>query len=224
MAAGVRPINNIVDITNYVMLEYGQPLHAFDADKLEKGHIEVRMANEGETIVTLDGQERKLEPHMLLITDGVKPVAIAGVMGGENSEVSEGTVNLLLESAKFDGGTVRKTSRQLGLRSEASMRFEKEVDPGAVITALDRAAELIQRYAEGEVHQGIVEAGAEAAEKRVIQLSLDRLNRYLGTDLSLLEVKTIFARLHFACGDADQGLLDVEVPTRRGYYARCRLV
>ncbi|WP_127544430.1 phenylalanine--tRNA ligase subunit beta [Paenibacillus amylolyticus] len=216
MAAGVRPINNIVDITNYVMLEYGQPLHAFDADKLEKGHIEVRMANEGETIVTLDGQERKLEPHMLLITDGVKPVAIAGVMGGENSEVSEDTVNLLLESAKFDGGTVRKTSRQLGLRSEASMRFEKEVDPGAVITALDRAAELIQRYAEGEVHQGIVEAGAEAAEKRVIQLSLDRLNRYLGTDLSLLEVKTIFARLHFACGDADQGLLDVEVPTRRG--------
>nr|WP_154958263.1 phenylalanine--tRNA ligase subunit beta [Paenibacillus xylanexedens] len=216
MAAGVRPINNIVDITNYVMLEYGQPLHAFDADKLENGRIEVRMAHEGETIVTLDGQERKLEPHMLLITDGVKPVAIAGVMGGENSEVSEGTVNLLLESAKFDGGTVRKTSRQLGLRSEASLRFEKEVDPGAVITALDRAAELIQRYASGQVHQGIVQAGAEASEKRVIQMSLNRLNRYLGTDLSLLEVKTIFARLHFACGDAEQGVLDVEVPTRRG--------
>ncbi|KAA8785280.1 phenylalanine--tRNA ligase subunit beta [Paenibacillus amylolyticus] len=216
MAAGVRPINNIVDITNYVMLEYGQPLHAFDADKLENGRIEVRMAHEGETIVTLDGQERKLEPHMLLITDGVKPVAIAGVMGGENSEVSESTVNLLLESAKFDGGTVRKTSRQLGLRSEASLRFEKEVDPGAVITALDRAAELIQRYASGQVHQGIVQAGAESSEKRVIQMSLNRLNRYLGTDLSLLEVKTIFARLHFACGDAEQGVLDVEVPTRRG--------
>lgn len=216
VAAGVRPINNIVDITNYVMLEYGQPLHAFDADKLENGRIEVRMAHESETIVTLDGQERKLEPHMLLITDGVKPIAIAGVMGGENSEVSEGTVNLLLESAKFDGGTVRKTSRQLGLRSEASLRFEKEVDPGAVITALDRAAELIQRYASGIVHQGIVQAGAEASEKRVIQMSLSRLNRYLGTDLSLLEVKTIFARLHFACGDAEQGVLDVEVPTRRG--------
>jgi len=216
MAAGIRPINNVVDVTNYVMLEYGQPLHAFDADKLEKGHIDVRMAQEGETIVTLDGQERKLEPHMLLITDGVKPVAIAGVMGGENSEVAEGTVNLLLESAKFDGGTVRKTSRQLGLRSEASLRFEKEVDPGAVIAALNRAAELIQRYAGGEVHQGIVQAGTESAEKRVVKLSLDKLNRYLGTDLSLLEVKTIFARLHFACGDAEQGILDVEVPTRRG--------
>ena len=216
MAAGVRPLNNIVDITNYVMLEYGQPLHAFDADQLENGAIDVRLAKEGETLVTLDGQERKLEPHMLLITDGVKPVALAGVMGGLNSEVTDGTVNILLESAKFDGGTVRKTSRQLGLRSEASQRFEKEVDPSAVIPALNRAAELICRYASGAVHKGIVEAGSVNAEEKVIVLSFDKLNRFLGTDLSMLEVKTIFNRLHFSCADTAQGVLEVKVPTRRG--------
>ncbi|MDO7907407.1 phenylalanine--tRNA ligase subunit beta [Paenibacillus sp. JX-17] len=216
MAAGIRPISNVVDVTNYVMLEYGQPLHAFDADQLDNGHIEVRFAREGETMVTLDGQERKLEPHMLLITDGTKPVALAGVMGGANSEVTGETVNILLESAKFDGGTVRKTSRQLGLRSESSLRFEKEVDPGAVIPALNRAAALLQRYAGGTVHEGIVESSSMPSTGSVIKLSLDKLNRYLGTELSLLEVKAIFGRLHFNCGDAGQGLLEVEVPTRRG--------
>lgn len=216
MAAGVRPINNIVDITNYVMLEYGQPLHAFDADKLTNGKIDVRLAKDGETLVTLDGQERKLESHMLLITDGVKPVALAGVMGGENSEVTADTVNILLESAKFDGGTVRKTSRQLGLRSEASQRFEKEVDPGAIIPALNRAALLISRHAEGTVHPGIVESASAQVEEQTIVLSLNKLNRYLGTDLSMLEVKTIFARLHFACADTAQGVIEVRIPTRRG--------
>ncbi|KKO53580.1 phenylalanine--tRNA ligase subunit beta [Paenibacillus sp. DMB20] len=216
MAAGVRPINNIVDITNYVMLEYGQPLHAFDADRLEGGSVLVRMASAGETMVTLDGQERRLEPHMLVITAGDKPVALAGVMGGLTSEVTDGTVNIFLESAKFDGGTVRKTSRQLGLRSEASSRFEKEVDPAAVIPALNRAAALMAEYAGGTVHQGIVEAGAAAVEPKVITLSLEKLNRHLGTDLSMLEVKTLFARLHFDCGDAGTGLIEVEVPTRRG--------
>lgn len=216
MAAGVRPINNIVDITNYVMLEYGQPLHAFDADRLTGGAVDVRLAREGETLVTLDGQERKLEPHMLLITDGVKPVGLAGVMGGLDSEVTDSTVNILLESAKFDGGTIRKTSRQLGLRSEASQRFEKEVDPGAVIPALNRAASLIARYCAGTVHKGIVEAGAAQAEEKVIVLSFDKLNRFLGTELSMLEVKTIFGRLHFHAADTAQGILEVQVPTRRG--------
>ncbi|WP_422657990.1 phenylalanine--tRNA ligase subunit beta [Paenibacillus sp. EC2-1] len=216
MAAGVRPINNIVDITNYVMLEYGQPLHAFDADQLADGAIHIRMAKEGETMTTLDGQERRLEPHMLVITAGDKPVALAGVMGGLDSEVTDGTVNIFLESAKFDGGTVRKTSRQLGLRSEASSRFEKEVDAAMVIPALNRAAALMAKYAGGKVHQGIVEAGEETAKPKVIELSLEKLNRYLGTDLSLLEVKTIFARLHFACGDLDTGMIEVQVPTRRG--------
>ncbi|WP_018887811.1 phenylalanine--tRNA ligase subunit beta [Paenibacillus massiliensis] len=216
MAAGIRPINNIVDITNYVMLEYGQPLHAFDADKLEGKQISVRLANAGETMVTLDDQERKLEPHMLLVTDGAKPIAIAGVMGGANSEVSETTVNIVLESARFSGSSVRKTSRQLGLRSEASLRFEKEVDSGAVIPALNRAAALIERYAQGSVLQGIVEAGEAQTANRIVRLSLDKLNRYLGTELSLLEVKTIFGRLHFDYGDAEHGVLEVAVPTRRG--------
>jgi phenylalanyl-tRNA synthetase beta chain len=217
MAAGIRPINNIVDITNYVMLEYGQPLHAFDADRVEGGVLSVRLAGAGEKITTLDGQERTLEPHMLVIADGVKPVALAGVMGGLNSEVTAETVNLVLESARFDGGTVRKTSRQLGLRSEASLRFEKEVDPQAVIPALNRAAALIARYAGGSVHEGIVQAGTDAVEEKVIALSMDKLNRYLGTELSTLEVKTLFSRLHFEFGDAPQeGVIEVQVPTRRG--------
>lgn len=216
MAAGIRPINNIVDITNYVMLEYGQPLHAFDADKIEGGELGVRLAHEGEVLTTLDGQERKLEPQMLVIADGAKAVGLAGVMGGLDTEVTAETVNLVLESAKFDGGTVRKTSRQLGLRSEASLRFEKEVDPNAVIPALNRAAVLIARYAGGSVHEGIVQAGTVAAPEKVLTLSLEKLNRYLGTDLSLLEVKTLFSRLHFKCGDTAQGLIEVQVPTRRG--------
>lgn len=216
MAAGVRPINNIVDITNYVMLEYGQPLHAFDADQLADGSVLVRMAKAGETMTTLDGQERTLEPHMMVITAGGKPVALAGVMGGLDSEVTDNTVNIFLESAKFDGGTVRKASRQLGLRSEASSRFEKEVDPARVIPALNRAAALMEKYAGGTVHQGIVEAGSAATKPKVIKLSLEKLNSYLGTDLSLLEVKTLFARLHFACGDTATGFIEVEVPTRRG--------
>ncbi|MFF2909099.1 phenylalanine--tRNA ligase subunit beta [Paenibacillus sp. NPDC057934] len=216
MAAGVRPINNIVDITNYVMLEYGQPLHAFDADTIDGGILGVRLADEDEVLTTLDGQERKLEPHMLVITDAAKAVALAGVMGGLETEVTDSTVNIVLESAKFDGGTVRKTSRQLGLRSEASLRFEKEVDPNRVIPALNRAAALIAKYAGGTVHEGIIQAGTDVVEEKVLTLSLDKLNRYLGTDLSLLEVKTLFGRLHFKCGDAAQGLIEVQVPTRRG--------
>lgn len=216
MAAGIRPINNIVDITNYVMLEYGQPLHAFDADTIDGGILGVRLADEDEVLTTLDGQERKLEPHMLVITDAAKAIGLAGVMGGLETEVTDTTVNIVLESAKFDGGTIRKTSRQLGLRSEASLRFEKEVDPKAVIPALNRAAALIARYAGGTVHEGIIQAGSDAVEEKVITLSLDKLNRYLGTDLSLLEVKTLFGRLHFACGDAAHGLIEVQVPTRRG--------
>ncbi|WP_042202000.1 phenylalanine--tRNA ligase subunit beta [Paenibacillus camerounensis] len=216
MAAGVRPINNIVDITNYVMLEYGQPLHAFDGDKVEGGVLGVRFAREGEGLTTLDGQERKLEPQMLVIADGAKAVALAGVMGGLDTEVTADTVNIVLESARFEGGTVRKTSRQLGLRSEASLRFEKQVDPKAVIPALNRAAALIARYAGGAVHEGIVQAGSDSAPEKILTLSLDKLNNYLGTELSLLEVKTLFGRLSFKCGDAAQGLVEVQVPTRRG--------
>lgn len=219
MAAGVRPINNIVDITNFVMLEYGQPLHAFDADKLANGHIDVRMAKQGEKIVTLDGVERELEPHMLLITDGTKPVALAGVMGGENSEVTDGTVRILLESAKFDGGTVRKTSRQLGLRSEASLRFEKEVNPEAVIPALNRAASLMAEYAGGQVASGIVEAVTKENKAVQIGLSVSRINQYLGTELTAEQVSAIFDRLHFTV-EAQGETFTVHVPSRRGDITR----
>jgi phenylalanyl-tRNA synthetase beta chain len=219
MAAGIRPINNIVDITNYVMLEYGQPLHAFDADKLANGHIDVRLAKQGEKLVTLDGVERSLEPHMLLITDGTKPVAIAGVMGGENSEVTERTTRILLESAKFDGGTVRKASRQLGLRSEASLRFEKEVNPEAVLPALNRASSLMSDYAGGQVAAGIVEAAVGQHQPLKIELSVGRINDYLGTALSVGEVHEIFDRLHFTV-EAQGATFQVHVPSRRGDITR----
>ncbi|MBU5442803.1 phenylalanine--tRNA ligase subunit beta [Paenibacillus sp. MSJ-34] len=216
IAAGVRPINNIVDITNYVMLEYGQPLHAFDADRLAGGQIDVRLARAGETLVTLDDQERKLEPHMLLITDGEKPVGLAGVMGGANSEVTDATVNIVLESAKFDGGTIRKTSRQLGLRSEASARFEKEVNPEAVVPALNRAASLMERYAGGAVAGGIVEAVVSLPEPTIVRVALDKVNRHLGTSFTLAEVKSILERLQFEYEELDGGVLEVSVPKRRG--------
>ncbi|UHA72317.1 phenylalanine--tRNA ligase subunit beta [Paenibacillus sp. 481] len=217
LAVGVRPINNIVDITNFVMLEFGQPLHAFDADQLANGGtIDVRFAQAGETLVTLDGQERKLEPHMLLITDGAKPVALAGVMGGANSEVTSGTVNILLESAKFAGSTVRKTSRQLGLRSEASLRFEKEVNPEAVIPALNRAAELIREIAGGTIAAGIVEQVNDGHELTTVRLSLEKTNRYLGTALSVQDVQAIFDRLGFESDSIENESFEVRVPSRRG--------
>jgi len=221
IAAGVRPINNIVDITNYVMLEYGQPLHAFDAGQVAGGRIDVRLARAGETLVTLDDQERKLEPHMLVIADAEKAIGLAGVMGGANSEVTSGTTDIILESAKFDGSTIRRTSRQLGLRSEASARFEKEVDPGRVRAALDRAAGLIARYAEGLVAEGIVEAEVSAKPPVVIELSLSRVNGMLGTELSSLEAKTILSRLQFEVETAGgDGTWKVTVPSRRGDISR----
>ncbi|MBW7474451.1 phenylalanine--tRNA ligase subunit beta [Paenibacillus oenotherae] len=216
MAAGIRPISNVVDITNFVLLEYGQPLHAFDADKVGSGRIVVRLAREGEVMVTLDDQERKLEPHTLVITDGEKPIALAGVMGGANSEVDASTVNIVLESARFDGGTVRKTSRQIGLRSESSIRFEKGVDPSRVIPALDRAAALMAEYASGLVLEGIVQEAAAAPAEREVFVSLDKINRYLGTDLSKLEVQTLLGRLHFPFELSTDGVFTVKVPSRRG--------
>ena len=215
MAAGVRPINNVVDITNYVMLEYGQPLHAFDADKLDNGHVDVRLAKPGEKLVTLDDEERNLEPHMLLITDGAKAVGLAGVMGGANSEVTPQTRNILLESARFAGSSIRRTSRQLGLRSEASLRFEKEVNPEAVIPALNRAASLMARYANGKVAAGIVEWKKEEPQPVQIDIELDKVNRYLGTDIPQEEMEAILDRLHFPW-EREGGTCRVTVPPRRG--------
>lgn len=216
IAAGIRPINNIVDITNFVMLEYGQPLHAFDADKVAGGEIIVRQAKENEVLVTLDDQERKLDASMLVIADRNQPIALAGVMGGASSEVTAETVNILLESAKFVGASVRKTSRGLGLRSESSLRFEKEVDPNRVIPALDRAAALIAELGEGLVLDGIVEQQVKAAEELTIKVTLEKINAFLGTSLSGLEVRTILNRLGFAFDIVNEEEYCVIVPTRRG--------
>ena len=221
MAAGIRPINNVVDITNFVMLEYGQPLHAFDADTLAGGgsRIVVRNAREGERMETLDGQDRKLEPHMLLITDGEKPIALAGVMGGANSEVTPGTTRILLESARFAGRSVRRTSRELGLRSEASLRFEKEVNPDAVISALNRAAALLCRYAGGKATDGHAELLLDEPKPRTVPLTVQRVNDVLGTSLSAEDIRGVFARLGFdVAGDGDA--LEVTAPLRRGDMVR----
>ncbi len=219
LAAGVRPINNIVDVTNYVMLEYGQPLHAFDADLIPDGAVHIRYATEGEVLVTLDDQERKLDAGMLVIADNNGPIALAGVMGGASTEVTSSTVNILLESAKFSESTVRKTSRKLGLRSEASLRFEKEADAGNVAAALDRAAALIASLSGGEVALGIVEDKVKDPELRTIQISLEMVNRYLGTELSHAEVAAILERLQFVYQTAEQDFV-VTIPSRRGDIGR----
>ncbi|WP_202078247.1 phenylalanine--tRNA ligase subunit beta [Caldalkalibacillus salinus] len=213
-AAGVRPINNVVDVTNYIMLEYGQPLHAFDAKQVKDQHIIVREAQQGEKVVTLDNQSRTLEAGTLLITDPEKTIAIAGVMGAANSEVEDDTTEIILESAYFDGPSVRHTSRALGLRSEASARFEKGVDPERIHAAVNHAAYLLSELAEGEVHQGVAEKQVRDMPRQDISVHLARLNKLLGTTLQPTEVTEIFDRLAFDYENKGHEIR-VEVPTRR---------
>ena len=215
MAAGIRPHNNVVDITNYVLLEYGQPLHAFDYDKLGSKKIVVRNANAGEKIITLDEAERTLQTHNLVITNGSEPVALAGVMGGANSEVSDETTTVLLESAYFAASSVRKTSKELGLRSEASARYEKGVDPNRVRAASDRAAALMAELAGGTVLEGTVEVDTLTVEPAVVSISLEKINTLLGTALTMAEVEAIFAKLKFQT-TVEGNEITVMVPTRRG--------
>jgi len=215
MAAGIRPINNVVDVTNYVMLEYGQPLHAFDYAALTGGNIVVRLARNGERLVTLDDEERILDGQTLLITDGTKAVGIAGVMGGANSEVRDSTTDVLLESAYFVPASVRRTSRRLGIRSEAALRFEKGVDPNRVIPALNRAARLLAELAGGRVAPGVVEAVVRTEKPRVITVRPQRVNDLLGTALDEAEMRAVFQRLGFAVEARPDGTLAVTVPTRR---------
>lgn len=215
MAAGVRPHNNVVDITNYILMEYGQPLHAFDYDRLGSKEIVVRRAGQGETMITLDDTKRTLTTDHLVITNGKEPVALAGVMGGANSEVESNTTTVLLESAYFIGAPIRKASKDHGLRSEASARYEKGVDPNRVRIAAERAAELLALYANGEVLEGAVEADALKVEPAVVSITLEKINGVLGTNISMDEVKNIFARLQFATSvEGDE--ITVTVPTRRG--------
>ncbi|MGG1291492.1 phenylalanine--tRNA ligase subunit beta [Bacillus smithii] len=215
MAAGIRPHNNVVDITNYIMLEYGQPLHAFDYDRLGSKEILVRRAYDGEEIVTLDDVKRTLTPEHLVITNGSKPVALAGVMGGANSEVQQDTTTVLIESAYFNGTTIRKASKDHSLRSEASARYEKGVDPNRVKAAAERAVELLEKYAGAEVLRETVVAGDLEAEPKKITISLSKINRVLGTNLSSQDVVDIFRRLRFTVETSDD-LFTVTVPTRRG--------
>ncbi|WP_313800728.1 phenylalanine--tRNA ligase subunit beta [Cytobacillus sp.] len=214
-AAGIRPHNNVVDITNYILLEYGQPLHAFDYNRLGSKEILVRRAKDGEEIVTLDDVKRKLTADHLVITNGEKPVALAGVMGGANSEVQADTTTVLLESAYFIGAPIRKASKDHGLRSEASARYEKGVDPNRVRAAAERAAQLLAEYAGGEVLEGSVEADSLTVEPAVVSVTLEKINRVLGTDLTMKNVEDIFARLQFET-TTDNGTIIVTVPTRRG--------
>jgi len=211
IAEGVRPINNIVDVTNYVMLEIGQPLHAFDAKKLGNS-IVVRQAENGEEMVTLDDVKRTLDSSMMVITDGKAPVAIAGVMGGANTEVDTSTTDIVLESAYFDPASVRKTSRTLGLRSDSSARFEKGVDPERVMLALDRAAQLIVELGGGAIHDA-VRSGEAESRAREIQVSIDYINKRLGMTLDRQTIVHILERLGLATEGDD--VLTVHIPSRR---------
>lgn len=214
MAAGIRPHNNVVDITNYILMEYGQPLHAFDYDSLETKEIVVRLAEEGEKIITLDDQERTLKDHNLVITNGVKPVAIAGVMGGANSEVTDSTTTVVIEAAYFNGLSVRRTSKELGLRSDSSARFEKGVDPNRVLLAAERAAQLLVELADGEVLEGTVLVDELDKTPARVVVSPDFVNSRLGMKISLEDMITILNRLQFNV-EAANGLLIIDVPTRR---------
>lgn len=214
MAAGVRPHNNVVDVTNFVLMEYGQPLHAFDYDSLKTGNITVRHAKQDELITTLDDTERKLSPHHLVITNGEEPVALAGVMGGANSEVSDSTTTIVIESAYFASGSIRQTSKDHGLRSDASSRYEKGVDPNRVIPAAERAASLIAELAGGEVLAGSVIFDELEREEKIVKVSPDFINTRLGMKIPFEDMLEILERLKFKTEAANNQLI-ISVPTRR---------
>ncbi len=216
LAAGMRPINNVVDITNYVMLEFGQPLHGFDYDLVPEHHIIVRRAHEGEMMTTLDDVKRKLTPDMLLITDPKGPTAIAGVMGGAVSEVSEKTTTVLLESASFQASNVRRTSVVLGLRTDASSRFEKGLDPELVISGANRAAQLMAELAGGTIHPGIMDCYPGPTRLRTIPFSTDEVEWLTSIKVTQHEVVEALSALGFTVVPDEQGnTMQVTVPTYR---------
>ena len=214
ISAGVRPINNIVDITNYVMLETGQPLHAFDFEKIGSRQILVRRANDGEKVVTLDDVERECDSDVVLVTNGEEPLAVAGVMGGASSEVTKETHTVLLEAAYFNPLVVRQTSKKLGLRSEASTRFEKGVDPEQILPALHRAVQLLRQLCGGVVSSEAAVQKAGDIEEVTISLRHERLINLLGVQISQEEVLDIFRRLGLPAA-LENGVYEVQVPTRR---------
>ncbi len=214
LSSGIRPINNVVDISNYVMIEYGQPMHAFDFDKFGSGQILIRRAKKGETIQTLDDQERKLISTDIVITDGNKAVALAGVMGGASTQIDDSTTRILLESACFDPVSVRKTSKRLDLKSEASSRFEKGVDANKIQKALDYATELFIELANGQVKGQYSFFDTTRKKARDVELSLQKLHDVTGYDFSDSEVENILDRLQFKYRLRNE-VFTVSVPTRR---------
>ncbi|CAC6323539.1 TPA: phenylalanine--tRNA ligase subunit beta [Staphylococcus aureus] len=212
--AGIRPINNVVDISNYVLLEYGQPLHMFDQDAIGSQQIVVRQANEGEKMTTLDDTERELLTSDIVITNGQTPIALAGVMGGDFSEVKEQTSNIVIEGAIFDPVSIRHTSRRLNLRSESSSRFEKGIATEFVDEAVDRACYLLQTYANGKVLKDRVSSGELGAFITPIDITADKINRTIGFDLSQNDIVTIFNQLGFDT-EINDDVITVLVPSRR---------
>ncbi|MBG1336770.1 phenylalanine--tRNA ligase subunit beta [Staphylococcus aureus] len=212
--AGIRPINNVVDISNYVLLEYGQPLHMFDQDAIGSQQIVVRQANEGEKMTTLDDTERELLTSDIVITNGQTPIALAGVMGGDFSEVKEQTSNIVIEGAIFDPVSIRHTSRRLNLRSESSSRFEKGIATEFVDETVDRACYLLQTYANGKVLKDRVSSGELGAFITPIDITADKINRTIGFDLSQNDIVTIFNQLGFDT-EINDDVITVLVPSRR---------
>jgi phenylalanyl-tRNA synthetase beta chain len=212
---GIRPLNNIVDITNYVLMECGQPLHAFDLDKLRDKKIIVRHAKKGEKLVAINGTEYSLTPEALVIADAKKPVAIAGVMGGVETEVSSNTKNILLECARFEPTNIRRTSRRLKLTSDSSFRFERGVDPEGVDRASMRAAKLINEIAGGQPISGVLGKRYDKLQKRKVVLKIDRLNRLLGTTIDKETSKNILTHLQFSIVKEGRNTVTVSVPSFR---------
>ena len=210
-ASGVRPINNIVDITNYVMLEYGQPMHAFDYRYVKGGNIVVRRAEDGETLTTLDGNVRNLNSSMLVIADDTRAVGLAGIMGGENSEIVEDTVDVVFESANFNGTCIRRTALSLGMRTEASAKFEKGLDILNTLPAVNRACELVEMLGAGEVLDGVIDILNYVPQPKALKLRPEKINALLGTEIDAPEMCRILTALGFGV-DGD----DITVPSWRG--------
>lgn len=214
LEAGVRPINNIVDITNFVMLEMGQPMHAFDVREITTGNIVVERAKKGEKFTTLDESERELDENILNIKDGDRTIAIAGIMGGLNSEVKEDTADVILECANFDGTNVRVSSQKLSLRTEASSRFEKDLDPNLVQEAMDRACFLIEELGAGEVMSGTIDLYKNKLQPHTLKVSSSWVNKFLGTDISKEDMKEYLDRLDLSTS-IEEDTLNINVPTFR---------
>ncbi len=211
-AMGIRSINNLVDITNYIMEEYGQPMHAYDLDTIANHEIIVKRANDGDTFVTLDGQERKMDSNILMICDGEKEVGIAGIMGGENSMITDNVKTVLFEAACFDGTNIRLASKRIGLQTDASFKFTKGLDPNTAMEAINRACQLVEEMGCGDVVGGVVDIYPEPVKEKVLEFEPDRYNKLLGTDISREEMLTYLTKLELVYNEQDNTLT---IPTFR---------